>query len=403
MTRSRVLAVLVLVITIMIVVYPEVSFRASLEGLELWFEIVLPTLLPFFILADLLMGLGIVHFLGSLLEPLMRPLFRLPGVGGFALAMGLVAGYPMGAKITGELAREGQITQVEVERLAGFAHTAGPLFLVGAVAVGMFQRPELGISLAIAHYAGALLVGFCMRLHKGAESPSKKGEGSYLGRALRSLDQARKRDGRSLGQLFADAVRGTFQSMLLIGGCIMLFSVLVQVLAATGIFGPLQTLLGVLLRLVGIDPNLAGAVLSGFFETTLGARTAAQAPAALGAQASVASLVLGWSGLSVQIQAAAMLTGAKLRLKPYLYARLLHGMFAAMLTALLLGPASFIPASLTRTLPAVSPAHYLNGSFAVRFLASARLATSFLLILVIILSAIWLLKRMIYISFRSRS
>ena len=65
MTRSRVLAVLVLVITIMIVVYPEVSFRASLEGLELWFEIVLPTLLPFFILADLLMGLGIVHFLGS--------------------------------------------------------------------------------------------------------------------------------------------------------------------------------------------------------------------------------------------------------------------------------------------------------------------------------------------------
>ena len=402
MTRSRVLAVLVFLITIMIVFYPEVSFRASLEGLQLWFEIVLPTLLPFFIMADLLMGLGVVHFLGSLLEPVMRPLFRLPGVSGFAVAMGLTAGYPMGAKITGELARSKEITQVEAERLAGFAHTAGPLFLVGAVAAAMFGQPELGITLAIAHYAGALLVGFCMRLHRGPESALKRGEGPYFGRALRALDKARKADGRSFGRLFGDAVRDTFQSMLLIGGCIMVFSVLVQVLGATGILGPVKLVLGWALRLVGIEPNLAGAALNGFFETTLGARTASQTAASLGGQATATSMIIGWSGLSVQMQAMAMLSGAKVRFKPYVYARLLHAIFAAMLTALLLGPASFIPASLHKALPVAGPAHYLNGSFAARFLASARLATSFLLVLVIILSVIWLLKRMIYISFRSR-
>ena len=152
MTRSRILAVIVFLIAAMIVVFPEVAFQASLEGLILWFEIVLPTLLPFFIMADLLMGLGVVHFLGSLLDPIMRPLFRLPGVGGFALAMGLTAGYPMGAKITGELARNKLLTQVEAERLAGFANTAGPLFLVGAVGVGMFGRPDLGVTLLIVQF-----------------------------------------------------------------------------------------------------------------------------------------------------------------------------------------------------------------------------------------------------------
>ncbi len=90
------MAVLVATVTVIIVFYPEIAFRASLDGLKLWFEIVLPALLPFFVMADLLMGLGVVHFVGSLLEPIMKPpLFKIPpGVGGFAVAMGLAGGYP---------------------------------------------------------------------------------------------------------------------------------------------------------------------------------------------------------------------------------------------------------------------------------------------------------------------
>ncbi|MDI9485764.1 MAG: sporulation integral membrane protein YlbJ [Bacillota bacterium] len=403
MTRSRILALAVFLIAAMTAIFPETAFLAALEGLKLWFEIVLPTLLPFFIMAELLMGLGAVHFLGALLEPVMRPLFRLPGAGGFAVAMGITAGYPLGAKITGDLVRSRSLTQVEAERLAGFANTAGPLFLIGAVGLGMFGRPELGATLLAAHWLGALCVGLCMRLHKGPESPPIKKEGSYLGRAISALDRARRADGRSFGRLFSDAVRETFQSMLFIGGCIMFFSVLVQVLSATGILSPVKTLLGGALHLIGLDASLAEALTHGFFETTLGAQTASQSAAPLGAKAAAASLIIGWSGLSVQMQAAAMLSGTNVRFRPFLYARVLHGLFAGIFTALLLGPASFIPASLQKTLPAASTNNYLNGSFAARFLASARLATSFLLILVIILSAVWLLKRMIYISFRPRS
>ena len=403
MTRSRLLALVVFIITIIIVLYPEVAFTASLEGLRLWFEIVLPALLPFFIMADLLMGLGVVHLIGSLLEPIMRPLFRIPGVGGFAVAMGLAAGYPLGAKITGELERQKLITPVEAERLVSFANTADPLFMIGAVAVGMFEQPELGITLVIAHYVGALLVGILMRLHKGPESPRRKAEGNYFPRAIQALDRARKADGRSLGRLFGDTVQETFQSMLFIGGCIMIFSVLVQVISATGIMAPVGLIMAKILNFVGLDGNLASAVVNGFFETTLGAQTASQTLAPLGARATIASLVMGWSGLSVHGQVAAMLTGTKARLTPYLWARLTHGILAALITALLLGPAQFIPASLIKAVPALSKPQYLNGSFAARFLASARLATSLTLILVVIVSLVWLIKRVVYISFRTRS
>ena len=89
------------------ILFPEVAFQASLSGLNVWFQVVFPALLPFFIMCELLMGLGVVNFIGVLLEPLMRPIFNVPGAGGFAMAMGLTSGYPMGSKITARLRRDG--------------------------------------------------------------------------------------------------------------------------------------------------------------------------------------------------------------------------------------------------------------------------------------------------------
>ncbi|NLJ80597.1 MAG: sporulation integral membrane protein YlbJ [Firmicutes bacterium] len=402
MSRSRALALLVLTATIFIVAFPEVSFRASLDGLKLWFEIVLPALLPFFIMADLLMGLGVVHFIGSLLEPIMRPLFRIPGVGGFAVAMGLAAGYPLGAKITGELKRQNLLTGVEAERLLSFANTADPLFIVGAVAIGMFKLPELGLTLVLAHYAGAILVGFFLRFHRGEESLIIKSRGSYLRKAFRSLDEARRKDGRSLGQLFGDSVQSTFQAMLFIGGCIMVFSVLTRVLNVSGLLAPFNYLTAGLLSFFSLDSNIAPAVVAGFFETTLGAQTASVSSAPLQTRAVITSLVMGWSGLSVHSQVAALLAGTKIRLTPYLLARILHGIFAALITGLLLGPADFIPTSLGRILPVFAQPAFSGATFPMRLLASTRLMVSMTFIFVIIFSFLWLIRRIIYVSFRKR-
>ncbi|MGI6673745.1 MAG: nucleoside recognition domain-containing protein [Limnochordia bacterium] len=402
MTPSRGLAVLACILAVLIAAYPDISFQASLAGLKLWFDTVLPALLPFFIMAELLMGLGVVHFLGTLFEPIMRPLFRIPGEGGFALAMSLAAGFPLGAKVTGDLARSGLITPTEGERLLGLAHTANSLFLAGAVAVGMFGRPELGVTLIAAHYLGAVFAGLCMRVHRGPETPPRKSQEAYLQRALRALDEARRADGRPLGKLFGDIAKNSFSSMLFIGSCIVFFSVVVQVIGAAGLLDPPQAFLSWVLNWAGLDPSLSRAILHGFFETTLGTQLASRTSATLAAQVTAASLILGWSGLSVHGQVTAMVGGSGIRLRPYFCARLLHAAFSAAIAALLMGPARFIPASLTKALPVLGSGEFLDGSFGARFLASARLATSFLLILVLILSVFWLGRRIVYISLRSR-
>ena len=335
-------------LTITIVRYPQVAFTASLDGLRIWFNIVLPALLPFFAMAELLMGLGVVHFIGVLLEPLMQPVFRIPGVGAFAVAMGLASGYPIGAKITGQLRRDGMCTGPEGERLIALANTADPLFMVGAVAVGMFGIEELGWTIAAAHYLSVFIVGFLMRfsLERGAPTtrlaPAQRG--SLLSRAFNELERARIRDGRPFGQLFGDAVRDSFTSMLFIGGCIMIFSVLSRILDVAGITGFLHEFLGTLLRPL-VDEAIIPPILRGIVEITIGCQAASQANSPLLWRAVATSLIIGWSGLSVHAQVATMVRGTDIHLGPYILARAIHGILAAILTLVLWNPITAVLAS----------------------------------------------------------
>ncbi len=138
---SYILGIASSLLTLCMVLYPEETFSAALKGLDVWWNIVFPALLPFFIGSEILMGLGVVHFMGVLLEPLMRPVFKIPGAGSFAVAMGLASGFPIGAILTTKMRLKNLVTRYEGERLMSFTNTADPLFMFGAVAVGMFGYP----------------------------------------------------------------------------------------------------------------------------------------------------------------------------------------------------------------------------------------------------------------------
>src|SRR5690554_3362234 len=82
-----------------IIMFPEKSFDASLHSLTIWWTIVFPALLPFFIIAEIMLAYGLIHLIGVWLGPLMHLIFRLPGVSGPVMAIGFTIGYPVGAKL----------------------------------------------------------------------------------------------------------------------------------------------------------------------------------------------------------------------------------------------------------------------------------------------------------------
>ena len=339
-------ALLAVLITILLIIYSEQVFSSAVDGLNIWWTVVFPALLPFFIMAEILMGLGVVDYMGTLLEPLMRPLFRIPGVGAFALAMGLASGYPIGAKITGNLRRNNRCTKTEAERLISFANTADPLFMIGAVAVGMLKRPELGLIIAIAHYLGCITVGLIFRFYK-PDAPTtnheeKNKQNNIFKRAAHNLYQSRKNDQRSLGEILGDSIKESIETLLLIGGFIILFSVLTEIIALLGIDQLLKLIISSILGFLGLEVSLILPLISGVFEITNGSNLASQSIAPLSQKLIIISSVIAWSGVSVHAQVAAMVKGTDISLKPYLIARIIHSLLAGLYTYLIYTPSQTV-------------------------------------------------------------
>ncbi len=328
--------------TVCLVLYPDLAFRSALRGLRIWWFVVFPALLPFFIAGQVLMALGVVHFLGVLLERFMRPLFNVPGVGAFVVAMGLASGYPIGAVLTAKLLREGQLHVAEGERLMSFCNTADPLFMAGAVAVGFFHSPQLAGAIMASHYLAALGTGLVLRFHRASErSPDRNAEGreGIVRRATAELLAARQRDGRPFGQVLGDAVRDSVQTLLLVGGLIILFAVIIDVLARAGAVGVMASALAVVLRPIGVSARGAAALVSGFFEITIGVKAASEAGGPLLQRLMVANAIIAWSGISVLAQVAAVTQGTGLSMRPYVFARMLHALLAGALTFWFWNPA----------------------------------------------------------------
>lgn len=381
-------AAVAVTLTVFIIVFSEHAFDAALEGLKVWWEVVFPSLLPFFIIAEILMGLGVVHFMGALLEPLMRPLFKVPGVGAFAMAMGLASGYPIGAKITGNLRRKNLCSKTEAERLVSFTNTADPLFMVGAVAVGMFHRADLGIILAGSHYISSLLIGIVLRFYKGDEKKDKsiilnntKRREKIFSYAVNELIEARRKDGRSIGELIGDSIVESVNTLLLVGGFIILFSVITKMFIITGLIAAIGEILMIVLRPMGLAETMVLPLISGFFEITNGANLASMAHAPLIHQVIIANAIIAWSGLSVHAQVATMVNGTDIRLKPYIFARILQSIFAGIITIFLF---KLFPNTLQTTfLPMIENFNIQNGFLLIIMIFIAILLISLMLSLII--------------------
>lgn len=342
---------------LLILVHPASSLDAALRGLAVWWDVLFPSLFPFFVISEIMLGFGIVHLFGALLDPLMRPLFNIPGSGGFVAAMGYVSGYPVGAKLTAKLREQGMISKVEGERLVAFTTSSDPIFLLGAVSVGFFHDASLGLILALAHYGGGFLVGLLMSFHgrnRPVDSvsaslsdpadtlepaPAEQGYGR-LGTALNAMAEARRKDGRSLGELLKSAIQSSLQLIIVVGGLVVFFNVLMALLARAGVMSVLFSLAGRLLMQAGFPPELSSALVSGFFEVTLGARSAGEAAGLLPLHFKVAAaaFILSWGGLSVHAQVASILNGTGLRYLPFMAARLVHALLSAGLVLLLWQP-----------------------------------------------------------------
>lgn len=353
---------LALLLVVCIILFPDQAFKSSLQGLTVWWKLVFPALLPFFIVTEIMRGLGVLHALGALLDPLLRLLFKLPGIGGWAIAVGFTAGAPSGAAAVGAMRKDNLLSRDEAERLLTLSHVLSPVFLITVVGVGFLQDAQSGLMLGILHYGSAILVALWQQF-RGSRQPLQPDIVSsravhdvmyanygLLNRSIIAWRNAQAKDGRTFGKLLGDSVSNAVQQLMAIGGLMMMFSVIVNAVSLS----QLLSVFSLALSASGIVSSqeseaFLSALLPGLFEAHIGAYSMTQSPAFTDTwQYAILSALFAWGGLSTHAQVKSFTLGTDIRYTSFLKSRVLHAVTAFVCTGILWKP---LNGALNLTLP----------------------------------------------------
>ncbi len=314
--RDALAGLALLIATAGLVAAPGEAIAGAKDGLTLCFNVIVPSLFPFFVLSSLVVDLGLAAYLGRAMEGLMRPLFRVSGSCAAAVALGFIGGYPVGARTALQLYQQGLCSKPEAERLLAFCNNSGPAFILGVVGAGIFGDSRVGFLLYLTHALASLLVGLLFRFYGGAQRRR-----SAVPRPPKPIQAV------TVPAAFTGAVVRSFQNTLNICAFVVFFSVVLQLLSAFGVFAALARLLAA----AGFEPEWARRLVAGLLELSSGV-SSLRGGTQLAGRVSMAAFMLGWAGLSVHCQVLSFLVDSGLSAKTYLAGKLCHGLIAAGLT-----------------------------------------------------------------------
>ena len=199
--------------------FPETAVACARAGLMLWFNTLLPSMLPFMILSGIFMKAGFIEKLLALTKGFWKSVFHLTPMGGYGLLIGIFCGYPMGAKTAADLYQDHRISRQEACYLLTFSNHPGPAFLSSYLCVELLHRewlilPAYGI-LYLSSFFTSLLFRRCYSFDENSLPEFKRKEASAA---------------FSWGEALDASIMNSFLSITKLGGYIILFSVLLTLL-----------------------------------------------------------------------------------------------------------------------------------------------------------------------------
>ncbi len=307
----------VLILTILLFVVFEILtesesiLNAVSFSFNIWKENVFPSLFPFFVLSELLINYGFIELVGEIFKPFMNKVFRVKGVGAFALIMSLISGFPSSAKYIKELYNKNLINQNEATKLLMFTHFSNPLFILGTISLLFLNNKEVGLLILICHYLGNFIIGIIFRNYYPSKEENKN---ISIKKVLTEISNNRVKSNKKFGEIITTALLNSINTLILILGVITMFLVITTI----------------------IDNNINlnsfhQSILNGFVEMTQGLKYVSLEEIPLKLKCILSTMIISFGGLSVHMQVISILSDTKINYLPFLTARIIHAIISSLL------------------------------------------------------------------------
>lgn len=326
--RSSLIKAAMLLFLCCLLTFPSAVLFGAKNGLLLWFNQVLPSLLPFLILSTLFLSTGLSDSIAIKLAPVLSPIFRCSPSGCYAVIIGLLAGLPVGAKTIATLTKSGRITKEEGQYLLPLCNNPSPLFLLGFVSVSVLNRPDLRYPVFFIVTFSSILAAMLLRPHAKSSpqlassanntSPCPVNRPSEVSEAPSNYNNTSGKSFSFSFLLLDSAIEQAFSVLTRVGGYIILFSVLASLLTKL----PL--------------PPFFLACMGSLLEITTGCTALASLSVPAPVRLAMVTGFVAFGGFSAAAQTKSVLTGTRFPFAHYLLTKAIAGFIAGLLTVILL-------------------------------------------------------------------
>lgn len=284
--RKIIPTIAILSVMAAIIIDPPKYILSAQNGMILFAMTVLPALFPFFFFSKLLCVFEADVAMGNMLKRPLRCLYNAPSCGGYILTMSLMCGYPIGARLISDYYNDNIINKQESISLSALASTAGPLFILGTIGSIILNNRTAGIIILVSHYLSALINGVVYR-NNGKIASSQ--EPTINPTTLK------------------DSIYMAVISILIVGGYIIVFNIICDVLINTGIIEKLSVFVSPLFS------NASEGVLLSIIEVTRGSVIIGKSDVSIISKTATIAAAVTFGGLSIIIQSITFLekTGIK--------------------------------------------------------------------------------------------
>ena len=295
-----------------LIIYPQVAVKSAVDSFNTCINILMPSLFPFFVLSQIFISSGGGKIIGNIFTPVMSPLFNISGNGAISFMLGILSGYPIGGKTAAELYKQGAITKQEAESLICFSNNSGPLFIIGALGVGILNSKTIGIFLYIIHILSAITLGIFLRFTIQKERIT-----------MRQADLKNTEK-----NIFTSAVENGILSLIKVFAYVIFFGIIMNICKSSGVFIPISKFF----ELFHIKKEITDSVIYSIFELTTGIKKLSDTDCTLSLNLILLSFMLGWSGFSIHFQTKSILGDFDFSFTKYMSAKFIQGIIAALYT-----------------------------------------------------------------------
>lgn len=299
--KNVLIIIFFLIILGFILLNSNLMINKILEIANIWIKKIFPSLLPFFIIGDILINYNFIYYLAYFFNPIIKLLFNTSPNISFVFILSMISGFPSNAKYTKDLYQNNYLSLEEAEMALGYTFFSNPIFIITMTNL-IFNNTKITLTIILSHYLSNIFIGIIFRFKM-----TKNNNNSI-----------KKQISIPFNTLLSNSIVKSINTLLLILGTIIFFIII-------------STFINNIFNLPIVIKTLVG----GLLEITQGINSLNILNISTTLKTYFVVIFLSFGGLSVHLQIKSILEDTPISLKPFYIGRILHVIISIILITII--------------------------------------------------------------------